>query len=203
VLSSDEKVNEILDKINMTAAQMDLLLRKLIQIHQIMNGANYVQVDFKAMVLQLESDFQDRLKTSQAIIQLDFKSEEPLITDPEIMKIILTYLLDNSLQYAMPINSRKLIVTIGYEVVEGKVMITFHDNGLGISPEIKEKVFNMFFIGNTNSKGNGLGLYVVKKGVERMDGEITFESIPDRYTCFVVKLPKHEVVPAALVESSN
>ncbi len=199
LLSSDEKVSEILDKINMTATQMDLLLRKLIQVHQIMNGANYGQVDFKAMVLQLESEFEDRLKNAHAIIQLDFKSGEPLIADPEIMKIVLTYLLDNSLQYALPVNSRKLIVTIGYEVVDEKALITFHDNGLGMNPEIKEKAFDMFFIGNTNSKGNGLGLYVVKKGVERMDGEITLESIPDQYTRFVIKLPKHEIVPAALV----
>jgi signal transduction histidine kinase len=47
----------------------------------------------------------------------------------------------------------------------------------------------MFFKGNENSKGNGLGLYIVQKSVQALEGKITVESEPDRYTKFIVSLP--------------
>ncbi|NJN26328.1 MAG: HAMP domain-containing histidine kinase [Cyclobacteriaceae bacterium] len=199
VMSGDEKINEILDKINLTASQMDLLLRKLIHIHQINNSSKCQEIDFEALVLKIKTKFDDKLEKQDINMKLDIATDEPLYGDEEILEIIFTYLLDNSLQYG-PIHGMSLTIAIGFDVVDGRSMITFSDNGAGIVPDIKDKVFEMFFIGNTNSKGNGLGLYVVKKGVENMGGDITLESIPEQYTTFTISLPGRQSVQIRLAE---
>jgi signal transduction histidine kinase len=60
---------------------------------------------------------------------------------------------------------------------------------VGIEKHIEEKVFNMFYKGNVYSKGNGLGLYIVKKSVEALHGDITMISEPGYFTRFSVSIP--------------
>jgi signal transduction histidine kinase len=67
--------------------------------------------------------------------------------------------------------------------------IDFQDNGQGIAREYHEQVFEMYFRGNERSKGNGLGLYIVKKAVEKLDGSISLSSIPQVGSTFTIMLP--------------
>ena len=50
------------------------------------------------------------------------------------------------------------------------------DNGEGIPEEFKDRIFEMYFRANERSKGNGLGLYIVKKAVEKLGGTIGLKS---------------------------
>jgi signal transduction histidine kinase len=52
-------------------------------------------------------------------------------------------------------------------------------------------LFDMFFKGNENSKGNGLGLYIVLKSIKALKGEVEVESQPGHYSKFIVTLPTH------------
>jgi signal transduction histidine kinase len=58
-----------------------------------------------------------------------------------------------------------------------------------VEEEYKARVFEMFFRGNDNSKGNGLGLYIVKKAIEKLQGKIHFESTYGVGTSVIVWLP--------------
>ena len=64
------------------------------------------------------------------------------------------------------------------------------DNGIGIKDEDKGKLFQLFFMADKsrNSEGSGLGLSIVKKIVDKLGGEITFESQEEQGTKFIVKL---------------
>ena len=72
----------------------------------------------------------------------------------------------------------------------------FSDNGPGIPPQIQEKIFNSFFSTKKEGKGIGLGLFVVKKAVEELGGEITLRSLENKGTTFYITLPivKCEIV---------
>jgi signal transduction histidine kinase len=70
---------------------------------------------------------------------------------------------------------------------EGKVYITVSDTGIGISDEVKAKLFTPMF--TTKAKGQGLGLAVVKRLVEAQGGTIGFESAIGKGTKFVIELP--------------
>ena len=76
-----------------------------------------------------------------------------------------------------------------------RVLFSVKDNGLGISDRMKKKVFEMFYRGNTKSKGSGLGLYIVKSAVDKLGGTLELESEEGKGTCFSVALPLKPPAP--------
>jgi signal transduction histidine kinase len=68
-------------------------------------------------------------------------------------------------------------------------MLHIEDNGIGISPEFKDKIFNMFFRATASSDGSGLGLYIVKQTLEKLEGAIQVESELNKGTTFILQLP--------------
>jgi PAS domain S-box-containing protein len=111
------------------------------------------------------------------------KSLPTLRLDVTFLKRILVNLVTNAVQ-AMP-NGGKL--TIRAFEKTGKVFINVEDTGVGIAEEIKPKLFQPLM--TTKSKGQGFGLAVVKRLVERMNGRIGFESQLGKGTTFTVEFP--------------
>ena len=70
---------------------------------------------------------------------------------------------------------------------EGNLCISVSDTGVGIPDEIKSKIFTPMM--TTKSKGQGLGLAVVKRLIEALNGNITFESQEGKGTKFTISLP--------------
>ena len=71
---------------------------------------------------------------------------------------------------------------------EAEVYITVEDTGVGIPESVKPKLFTPMM--TTKAKGQGLGLAVVKRLVEALNGKITFESEEGNGTIFIVRLPR-------------
>jgi signal transduction histidine kinase len=95
----------------------------------------------------------------------------------------LTNLTLNGLQ-AMP-NGGELSV---YAFLRAKkVSIAVSDTGVGIREDVKDKIFKPLF--TTKSKGQGFGLAVVKKLVEALSGNISFETMPEKGTTFILEIP--------------
>jgi two-component system phosphate regulon sensor histidine kinase PhoR len=99
-------------------------------------------------------------------------------------------LLDNALKYG----NGNTAIKIELKEKENNVVLIMADNGIGISPEYKEKVFEKFFrvpAGDIhNSKGYGLGLSYVLHVVQKHKGNIELESQPGLGTKFIITLPK-------------
>jgi PAS domain S-box-containing protein len=70
-----------------------------------------------------------------------------------------------------------------------KATIIFSDNGIGIQQEYVDKIFKMFFRANADSKGSGLGLYIVKGAVEKLEGTIQVQSKLGEGTTFIIEVP--------------
>ena len=69
----------------------------------------------------------------------------------------------------------------------GEVFVTVEDTGEGIPEEVRGKLFQPLM--TTKSKGQGLGLAVVKRLIKAMDGTVTFESEVGKGTKFILELP--------------
>ena len=75
--------------------------------------------------------------------------------------------------------------------MNGRVFyLKVEDNGQGIAPEYHNRIFDMFYRGNEQSKGSGLGLYIVKEALVKLSGSIRLESVPGVGSTFIVKLPQ-------------
>ncbi|MBN1593444.1 MAG: HAMP domain-containing histidine kinase [Candidatus Coatesbacteria bacterium] len=75
--------------------------------------------------------------------------------------------------------------------IDGYARITCRDTGIGISEEIKRKIFNPFFTTKSATKGTGVGLSIVKEVIERREGTISVDSEEGEGTEFAVELPIH------------
>lgn len=117
-------------------------------------------------------------------VVIDVPKGFPEITsDFSMIKRALTNLVQNAIQ-AMP-QTGKLTLTATKK--QAKVMISVEDTGVGISEEVKPKLFAPMV--STKAKGQGLGLAVVKRLVEALNGEITYKSQVGKGTKFTVSLP--------------
>ena len=110
-----------------------------------------------------------------------------IMVDSTLLKRILGNLVSNAVQ-AMP-NGGELTLMAHQEANE--VIISVKDTGIGIPDKVKPKLFTPLF--TTKSKGQGLGLAVVKRMVEALNGTVTFESIEGNGTTFIVRLPRQKV----------
>lgn len=72
---------------------------------------------------------------------------------------------------------------------ENLLIIEVTDNGQGIEPELTSRVFDMYFRGSENSKGNGLGLYIVKKAADKLQAIVRLESEVGKRTTVTIAFP--------------
>lgn len=105
-------------------------------------------------------------------------------TDIAYLRRIFTNIITNAVQ-AMPGQGK---VTIKATKRKDKIHISVQDTGVGIPKEVKDKMFVPLF--TTKSKGQGLGLAVVKRLVESLGGTISFESETLKGTKFTIELPQ-------------
>jgi two-component system, chemotaxis family, CheB/CheR fusion protein len=106
-----------------------------------------------------------------------------IFIDSNFLKRALGNLVSNAVQ-AMP-NGGKLTLRACQK--KGETVISVADTGVGIPDKVKSKIFTPFF--TTKSKGQGLGLAVVKRMIEALNGTVTFESVEGNGTTFIVRLP--------------
>lgn len=149
--------------------------------------------DFARMPLRKDEKIEavDTIRTSLEIFPeniIVFKpmiDELPLYFDKIYLIRIVTNLTKNAIQ-AIP-NDRKPEVTVMLQKVKDWVIIRISDNGIGIPPQLGEKIYEPKF--TTTTGGTGLGLAMVKKIVEDYNGEIRYHSEENRGTEFTIKLP--------------
>jgi PAS domain S-box-containing protein len=111
------------------------------------------------------------------------KKAKIMITDPDLLKRILSNLVNNAVQ-AMS-DGGKLEIRALRE--KSEITIFVQDTGVGIPDEVKPKLFTPLF--STKSKGQGFGLAVVKRMTEALGGTVSFESEVGKGTKFIVRLP--------------
>lgn len=110
----------------------------------------------------------------------------PFYSDKGRVTMILNNLVSNSLRYQGP---QTPFVEIKVQVSAGAVDILVRDNGIGIGEEHQQKVFDMFYRASGKSIGSGLGLYIVKEAVDKLNGAIELKSQVGEGTEFLVRLP--------------
>ena len=95
-------------------------------------------------------------------------------------------LIKNSIEASISKRRCQINITISYSA-DHHVAIAIQDNGEGINPEAREKLFQPNF--TTKSSGTGLGLAFVKQAIEGMGGSIRYETFVGRGTTFYLRIP--------------
>jgi PAS domain S-box-containing protein len=109
-------------------------------------------------------------------------------SDPWRIGEIFRNLISNAIKYRK-LDKTESWIEIEARCTEHAVEISIKDNGIGIPAENQGRVFEMFYRASEQSEGSGLGLYIVKNAVEKLDGVVMVDSEPRLGTTFKVVLP--------------
>lgn len=121
-------------------------------------------------------------------ISTEIRGSATFCSDKDRLTVILNNLLSNSVTYINP-NIKKHTVKVLVETNDSMATIIVEDNGIGISEEYQQKVFEMFYRISEASTGSGLGLYIVKETIDKLKGTIEVESVPGSGTRFIIQIP--------------
>jgi signal transduction histidine kinase/uncharacterized protein HemY len=183
----DNNALELFAKVKETASNLDKMLVKLQSISDV--GAQqlvYKEVFVKEIVENVCEGFSDELKQKNIKVSCSIELVDSFYSYPAMFKTIIENLVENSIYFSgfehpfIKVRAFQNTDHVNLEVV---------DNGQGIDPQYQDRIFDMYFRGNERSKGNGLGLYIVKKAVEKLNGQITFTSVYGKGSAFIVSFP--------------
>jgi signal transduction histidine kinase/ligand-binding sensor domain-containing protein len=120
-------------------------------------------------------------------VSIESSKKTTIYSDKTRLQVIFNNILSNAFRYYKSyINDSFIKVKIS--VTNTRAVITVTDNGIGIKPDRLSKIFEMFYRGTDTSNGSGLGLYIAKESVAKLDGAITVESEYERGTTFTVTI---------------
>lgn len=152
------------------------------------------KLEFKPKKIFTAAFVKELLDTVKAGIENDvvIKSEigelpKTITSDPELLYQVLENLLSNAVKYSK--DGKQVDFKITFK--DNLLLATISDRGIGIPKSEQGKLFERFFRGKNVGivEGSGLGLSIVKKCLEVLEGEITFESEVDKGTTFCVTVP--------------
>jgi len=186
-----KRLMEYIAKIKESTLKLDDFIKSLLDYSKSGRAAiatipiNFEQV-FTACKQELE--YLDHFKDLE--ISLELKGNEIFYSDALRIQTIFTNVFSNAIKYQKKYGDEVnfLKVEINLENPQ-EVMLNFTDNGIGIDKELIGNIFDMFFRATEASVGSGLGLYIVKQTIDKLEGKIFVESKRGEGTTFKVILP--------------
>lgn len=168
---------------------MDLLIKEVIDFSR--NARQEIskeKFELRPVVQKILDDLKFMGPVDKMVLKLKINPDMEVITDPARLKMLLNNLISNAFKYA---DRQKEIceIEIGAEVENQHVTLWIKDNGQGIDPEQQQKIFNMFYRASEDSSGSGLGLYIVREIVTRLNGTIQLKSALGQGSTFTLRLP--------------
>jgi PAS domain S-box-containing protein len=177
-----EGKNDALESIGIIQEQTDYISKI---VSDLQDYARPLKPEFSQVKLSdlVTSIFQTINIPDKIQIAIDIQGFPEIKTDPTFIRRVLTNLTNNAIQ-SMPDGGR---LNLTAYKKDNTANITVSDTGKGIPEEIKPKIFTPLV--TTKAKGQGLGLAVVKRLIEALNGTVTFESEEGKGTKFTVTLP--------------
>jgi two-component system response regulator PhcR len=168
------------------ANKLDYYVQKTLQYYKNSKEVSeQTSIDFKVLVSSLIDLYSYTDK--ETYFHTDIVQDVPFYGDAFRIEVILGNLISNAIKYQKEGSANKKVdVQIQVNTVEAEICIS--DNGMGILNEHLEKIFTQFFKIKTN-QGSGLGLFIVKEALNKIDGKISVRSNSSDGTTFKITIP--------------
>jgi PAS domain S-box-containing protein len=190
--SLDQTGHHFLDRIEQAARTMEALIHDLLELARIgESGERPVLVDPREVLLQLAAELKPRLESAGIELVLPTGLVSRVFCDRSRMYQVFSNLIGNAIDHMGPRRDARIEVLIDEDERQHEIVVA--DNGRGIAPAHRERIFEVFQSIGTRSdgrRGTGMGLAIVKKIVERRGGRIWVESEPDCGARFHLTLPR-------------
>lgn len=181
--------NEVIDRMVSTNNDMDRLLKKLSLISEIHQPGKFSRIYLQDIIAQTITHFQSVISENNIHFEVDCPDDLTIYTIPNLIEIMLANLIENAIYYCLVKRDGDYRISLKAYTQNDQLHLILHDNGIGIEKSIKNNLFEMFYRGSEHSKGNGLGLYIVQKSVQVLNGSVQLESEPGKFSRFMIHLP--------------
>ncbi len=145
-------------------------------------------IDLKTTLLEIFQNHEFVPGAGEIEKFIHVRDDASFFSDKNRIYIIFNNLVSNAIRYADP-SKKERYIQIKIHVRPEEAEIEFSDNGVGIGEEHLGKIFNMFYRASFQSKGSGLGLFIFKEAIHKLNGLVTVESELHVGTRFFIRLP--------------
>lgn len=179
--------NMYLDMIHKSAVQQDHFIKEILdQSRNARLEVNREEIQFKPLI---EETFnQLKFATSSGTVEkvIEIHQEQPFFSDRWRLKVILNNIISNAIRYR---NGRDPLVKVNVDIRENAALLAIEDNGKGIEKDHLPNIYKMFYRATDDGAGSGLGLYIVKEAIEKLNGHIQIESEVGKGTTVKLQIP--------------
>jgi PAS domain S-box-containing protein len=184
----DEKTSKYLEMVDGSATRLDGTIQEILEYSRNSRlDIAHETFDVVAMVQQSYSDLRFSAEGQMELL-LDIQTDPVVVSDKSRLGVLLKNIIGNSVKYRRKdINS---FVKFSLTRKDGKLIMKVSDNGEGINTQHLDRIFTMFYRGTTSSIGTGLGLYICKEIVNKLNGDLLVESTPGQGTTMTIILPE-------------
>ena len=189
-----DKRDKHVDRIKSAVNNLTNILNDFLSLSKLEEGViknNPTTFDLNLFSNEVIAEVEGMLKPGQQILYKEIDQDHTITLDKNLLKNIFLNLLSNAIKYS----SDNQTIHFSNTLLDQTIQIEIKDEGIGIPLVDQEHLFSRFFRANnvSNIQGTGLGLNIVKKYVELMNGSITFKSEEQKGTTFTILIPLRAV----------
>ncbi len=188
--TSEEQRLEYAKNIDSAAGRLSDLITNILKLNKLENQNIVPETEAYDVCRQLCDciiQFEDRWERKEIELDIDLEERAFVQADQELMELVWNNLLSNALKFTEP--GGQIIIRQTSE--QGWVRVSVSDTGCGMSEDTVKHIFDKFYQGDTShsKEGNGLGMALVHRVIQLLDGEIQVVSEVGKGSVFSVKLP--------------
>ncbi len=181
--------NVYLEKINNSALQQDNFIREILD--QSRNSRLEIKKEeilFQPLIDETFNQLKFATSTGGEVERIITVSQTGVFySDRWRLKVILNNIISNSIRYR---NGRDPVIKVNVEIADKRAIVQIEDNGRGISKDHINNVCQMFYRATDDGAGSGLGLYIVKETMDKLNGSINIESEEGKGTKVKLEIPE-------------
>jgi len=188
---TEAEKNEYAKAISEAARRLAQLITNILKLNKLENQQIFPQpkeFDLGEQLCASLLQFEDAWEGKNLEIETQIEEDVRIKSDPELLSLVWNNLISNAVKFTPEGGT----VSVSLRTEDGSVIVSVSDTGCGMTPEIGQHIFEKFYQGDTShaTQGNGLGLALVKRVVDILNGEIGVQSIYGQGSTFTVKFKR-------------
>ena len=188
---TEEEKNEYAKAISEAARKLAQLITNILKLNKLENQQIFPQpqeFDLGEQLCEALLGFEDAWEAKNLEIETDIADDVRIKSDPELLSLVWNNLISNAVKFTPDGGT----IGVSLKTEDHAVIVQVRDTGCGMKPEVGQHIFEKFYQGDTShaTQGNGLGLALVKRVIDILNGEIGVQSVYGEGSTFAVKFKR-------------
>ena len=189
---SEEDRMEYAKAISHSSRRLAALITNILKLNKLENQQifpKHEEYDLSGQLCESLLQFEDAWEAKNLNIETEIDDDVYIASDAELLSLVWNNLISNAVKFTPDSGT----VGVSLKAEEDYAVVSVSDTGCGIHPEVGKHIFEKFYQGDTShaTKGNGLGLALVKRVMDILNGEISVRSTPGQGSTFTVRVRRN------------